>query len=295
MSSMQIRFLPVVALVALLFCAGVSCAVEIPSNSGFLKTEMAVTGVSPSVLWHGAGAAAGLALDQIGGDGVSQPDEFGGGTAKSDHENEMEDDGDEGPSNLGRKVKAGLFSAILPGAGQFYNDQRKKAYIMVGAEAAIWTAYFVFDTQGDNRMESAAEYAGIYAGTSGDHENSYWQNVGKYLDSDEYDDARRREARALQEEFGGPTSAADSWLWVNDDRQYEYRKLRSSGNSAYDRRDFMILFAVINRAISVVDAVIGAGSTPGALETEVLGMKLEMEMLPSWRDPGAQCVISRRF
>ncbi len=291
MSFMQKRCSAAIIVLLSLVVASSVLAVDIPQTASFLKTELAVTGVSPSVLWQGGSPMAGLALDQIGGDGLKQPEEFGG-SAKVDAEM---DEVDSGPSNLGRKVKAGLYSALLPGAGQFYNDQRKKAYIMVGAEAAIWTAYFVFDAQGDNRMESAAEYAGIYAGTSGDHANSYWQSVGKYSDSEQYDDARRREARALQENFSGPTSVNDSWMWVNEDRRYEYRLLRSDGNSAYDRRDFMILFAVINRAISVVDAVIGAGNQPGTLETEVLGMKLEMQMLPSWHDPGAQCLVSRSF
>ena len=60
----------------------------------------------------------------------------------------------------------------------------------------------------------------------------------------------------------------------------------------------MILFAVLNRAVSVVDAVIGAGGAEGSdgvLETEVMGLNLEMEILPSFRDPGARWVVSRSF
>ena len=279
-----------VATLAIFLLAGTAMAIEIPESTTFLKTELAITGASPTSLWQSGSLSAGLALDQIGGDGNTQPDEFGGGL-----EPEKSEDLDEGPSNLGVKVKAGLFSAILPGAGQYYNGQNKKAYIMAGTEVAIWTAFFVFDKQGDNRMDSAAEYAEIYAGTSGDHANTYWQNVGRYMDSDEYNDARMREARALQETPSNLVDGTDAWQWVNNDRRYDYTKIRADGNSAYDRRDFMILFAVVNRAISVVDAVIGAGNKPGALEAEVLGMNVQMEMLPSWSNPGAQCVVSRRF
>ncbi len=292
MSSILMRVLSIVTLMLCLLAAAAAVALEIPETTAFLKTELAITGVSPSVLWHDTGLGAGLVLDQIGGEGTNQPDEFGGGLEPEKTEEEKSDDG---PSNLGVKVKAGLFSAILPGAGQFYNGQKKKAYIMAGTEVAIWTAYFVFDAQGDNRMDSAMEYAGIYAGTSGDHANSYWQNVGRHMDSDEYNDARLREARALQETPSNLVYGDDAWQWVNNDRRYEFTKIRADGNSAYDRRDFMILFAVVNRAISVVDAVIGAGSKPGVLEAEVLGMNLEVEMLPSWSNPGAQCVVSRSF
>lgn len=291
MSSKPIRLISSVTILLSLLAATMAVALEIPETTAFLKTELAITGVSPSVLWQDGALSAGLVLDQIGGDGIKgQSNEFGGGL-----EPEKKEEADSGPSNLGVKVKAGIFSAILPGAGQFYNDDRKKAYIMAGAEVAIWTAYFVFDAQGDSRMDSAEEYAGIYAGTTGEHANNYWQSVGKYMDSDEYNDSRMREARALQESISGLVSGTDTWQWVNDDRRYDFTKMRADGNSAYDRRDFMILFAVVNRAISVVDAVIGAGDKPGALQTEVLGMNLEVEMLPSWRNPGAQCVVSRRF
>jgi len=57
----------------------------------------------------------------------------------------------------------------------------------------------------------------------------------------------------------------------------------------------MILFAVVNRAVSIVDAVIGAGHKPNAIETEVLGMNMELEMIPSWNDPAARWTVSRRF
>jgi TM2 domain-containing membrane protein YozV len=234
------------------------------------------------------GARTGLAFDQIGGDGLD--DEFGGGSA-----NQEEDDKVEGPSNTGDKVKAGLFSAIIPGTGQIYNGQNSKGYIMLGVEAAIWTAYFVFDSQGDSQMESAEEWAGIYAGTSGEHENSYWQNVGHHMDSDEYNESRLREARALDESPTGLVGGSDAWQWVNEDRKDSYSRIRADGNSAYDRRDFMILFAVVNRAVSVVDAVLNAGKDDGVLEAEVLGMNMELEMLPSFKDPGARWVVSRSF
>ena len=259
-------------------------------GDSFLRDEYLVLGEGASGSWRSLGARTGLAFDQIGGDGLG--DEFGGGSARQEDQDEEKI---EGPSNTGDKVKAGVLSAILPGAGQFYNGQKSKAYIMVGVEAAIWTAYFVFDAQGDARMESSREWAGIYAGTSGGHENSYWQSVGHYMDSDAYNESLLREARALEETATGLISGNDAWQWVNVDRKNGYSKLRADGNSAYDRRDFMILFAVVNRAVSVVDAVLNAGKEDGLLETEVLGMKVELEMLPSFQDPGARWVVSRSF
>jgi TM2 domain-containing membrane protein YozV len=289
------RIMPAPALAALFLMVAVwtsGALAETPRTGGdsFLRDEYLVLGDGASGSWRSLGARTGLAFDQIGGDGLG--DEFGGGSVRREDQDE---EAVQGPSNTGDKVKAGLLSAVLPGAGQFYNGQKSKAYIMVGVEAAIWTAYFVFDAQGDARMESAEEWAGIYAGTSGEHQNSYWQNVGHYMDSDAYNESRLREARALEETVTGLIGGIDAWQWVNEDRKDEYSQLRADGNSAYDRRDFMILFAVVNRTVSVVDAVLNAGKQDGLLETEVLGMNVELEMLPSFSDPGARWVVSRRF
>ncbi len=229
------------------------------------------------------------AWTQIGGQGLSTPpDEFGGGSRENRDLNQ-------GPSHLGKKVKAGLLSAVLPGAGQYYNGRHQKAYVMAGVEVAVWTAYFVFDTQGDNRMEDARDFAGIYAGTSGGHDDSYWQSVARYMDSDAYNEDRYREARALQEPVTGLISPQDAWQWANMDRLYGYRQMRADAGSAYDRRDFMILFAVVNRAVSVVDAVMGAGKDDPLLGADVLGMNIQVEVAPAWRSPAARCVISRGF
>ncbi len=264
--------------------------VQEAGTSSFLRSEYLVLGDEASGSWRTLGSNAGLAFDQTGGDGLG--DEFSGGAAKTPDEDEEKVDG---PSNTGDKVKAGLLSAVIPGAGQYYNGQKSKGYIMFGIEVAIWTAYFVFDSQGDGEMESAAEWAGIYAGTSGEHQNSYWQNVGHYMDSDAYNESRLREARALEESSSGLISGSDTWQWVNEDRKNGYSQLRADGNAAYDRRDFMILFSVVNRTVSVVDAVLNAGHKDGLLETEVLGMNVELEMMPSFSDPGARWVVSGSF
>ncbi len=262
------------------------------SGGALLRAEREVLGTAATGSWHGIGVGEMRAFDQIGGDGLDEPRPEIGGSGGTDR-----DPGDDGASSatMGEKAKVGALSALLPGAGQFVNGQRSKAYLMAGIEVGIWTAYFVFDKQGDNRMDSSHEWAALYAGTSGSHDDRYWQGLGKYMDSDAYNDFLLWEARANQEPFPTLVTGSDTWQWVNVDRRTGYQKLRADGNSAYDRRDFMILFAVVNRAVSVVDAVLGAGSKPGVLDAEVLGMNLEVKMLPSWRDPGAQCALSRSF
>lgn len=258
------------------------------AGDGFIAAEQAVFGGEAAAGWRstlfgGAGRAQ--------GDGSrSVPDEFGSGRRPDEPERAPGQ-----PGQFGRKLKAGALSAVLPGAGQFYNGKRERAYLMAGVEVGIWTAYFVFDRQGDNRMESSREWSAIYAGTDGEHAESYWQSVGQYMDSHAYNDSRYREARALQETVSGVIGPEDAWQWVNEDRRIGYALLRADGNSAYDRRDFMILFAVLNRAVSVFDAVLGAGTVADAAQARVFGLDVELQLKPALTDPGARCVVSRSF
>jgi hypothetical protein len=278
-------------LAAVLGLAVAGAAAADDGAAAFAATEYQVLGEAASAGWRGALAGAGPDRQRDGGGGAV-PDEFG--TARRAAGAETADEPG-GPSNLGRKLKAGALSAVLPGAGQYYNGDRRRAFVMAGIEAGIWTAYFVFDAQGDDRMESARQWAGIYAGTEGDHAESYWQSVGQFMDSDAYNDSRYREARALQEQVSGLVGAEDAWQWVNEDRRYGYALLRAKGNSAYDRRDFMILFAVLNRAVSVFDAVTGVRGDGEVARARVLGLDVALELEPALADPGARCVVSRGF
>jgi hypothetical protein len=278
---------------AALFAAGPAAAetaAGATADQGFLRTERLVTGRSLSTSWRNLEYGTARSFDQIGGDGVGSEEQEIGAAARP-----VETAGEQGPSRTGEKVKAGALSLVLPGAGQFYNGDRTKAYVMAGVEVGIWVTYFVFDNQGDNSMESAKTYAGIYAGTRGDQPDAYWRAVGQYMDSDAYNEAVLREARATQTPATGLIGEDRAWQWVNAQRRDDYQGLRADANNAYDRRDFMILFAVVNRAVAVVDAVMGAGKHNGALETEVMGMNLSLGMLPSWQDPGARCTVSRSF
>jgi len=275
---------------ALVFLGATAAAAGGAGSRDFTATEYRVLGGGLSSDWHRVDHLFGLGKVQIGGeDRPRTSPEFG--VARPDDEKR----GHEGPSRLGDQVKAGALSALLPGAGQFYNGQKSKAYLMGGIEASIWTMYFVFDAEGNNRRRASEQWAGIYAGTRGGHNDRYWQDVGHFRNSDDFNESVLREARTVGENPSGLIGAADAWQWANEDRRFGYSRLRASGNKAYDHRNFMILFAVLNRAVSVVDAVIGAGSDDQPLAAEVLGMQVELRLSSSLLNPGAGCVVSRRF
>jgi hypothetical protein len=59
-------------------------------------------------------------------------------------------------------VLSGVLSAILPGAGQFYNEDYWIAGIFVAVEAALITTAVVYDNKGDDQTEYFENYADDY-------------------------------------------------------------------------------------------------------------------------------------
>ncbi len=197
-----------------------------------------------------------------------------------------------GPRNLGTKIKAGLLSLLLPGAGQLYNGDRGKALLFAGAEAAVWTGYLVFHAQANGLSDDYREYASIFAGVDGDHTEKYWRAVGRYMTSDEYNEYLERVARAEQVEVSGLIEGSDVWFWRSEAARENYQLLRADAVRAYDRRDFTVLFALINRAVSVYDAVRGVR---GEHMLEVAGFGFDVESRRVIGSRGTACVFSRSF
>jgi len=222
--------------------------------------------------------------------------EIGGNDEFAVVRDEQEDDG--GPSDTGRRLKAGALSLLVPGAGQFYNGDQGKALVMVGVEAVIWGAYLGFDRHADNLSEDYRNWAGIYAGTEGAHADSYWQSVGRYADSDAWYESQLREARAFGEPAPAPPPADQQWQWRSEDYRRSYQELRADANEAYDRRDLMILFAILNRAVSVFDAVRSGGVPADARPTlgaRVLGADVALEVSSPLPSPQARATACWSF
>ncbi len=204
---------------------------------------------------------------------------------------------DENPGNTGEKLKAGGLSLLIPGLGQLYNGDKSKGLIMMGVEVVIWGAYIGFDNYADDLQQDARNWAGIYAGTRGDHAENFWQAVGRYDYSDAWYESQLREARAFDEPPPAPLADDEYWQWRNTNYRESYQKLRADANSAYDRRDLMILFAILNRAVSIFDAVRHGGqpSDDPAMGARIMGVDVALEVSRPLPRPEARAVASWSF
>jgi hypothetical protein len=162
--------------------------------------------------------------------------------------------------------RAGLYSALVPGGGQYYLGNRRTARYFFAAEAATWIAYFSFHTYGNWREDDYIRYASEHANAQLEGKSDEFRTwVGFYNNVREFNSFGRvgDPERAYLED-----TPENHWEWQSDAERRMYRDLRNGSKEAYRRADFMIVAAVVDRMISIIDAIRSAKRMNRALEDE---------------------------
>jgi hypothetical protein len=168
--------------------------------------------------------------------------------------------------------RAFFYSLILPGAGQYYAGSRYKPLYYLGAEALIWTGYFIYHGKGSDKKKEYQNYADDHyywpdfmqwwntltpeAQDSFSHrlpwdevantvirDHEYYENIGKYdqfqIGWDDIDQV--------------PYSGA-----VVSDHRGTYLNMRKTANDYYQNASTMLMLALGNRIVSAFEAALTA-------------------------------------
>ncbi|MBC8526288.1 MAG: hypothetical protein ISS28_07360 [Candidatus Cloacimonetes bacterium] len=176
------------------------------------------------------------------------------------------------------KLKAALFSAVLPGAGEYYSKNKTSAIISLAAETVLWLGYFGYLEEAKWAENDYKKYVYAYSGckvTNGSEE--YYEHLQHYFSSDEWNNNVRIYARwrlGLDEEdsdyFGlekwnivdyenflsdNQYIGNEAWDWGTRDIWYRYGELRREKNKFEILAKFTVGGMIINRVISMIKAV----------------------------------------
>ena len=184
--------------------------------------------------------------------------------------------------------KAFALSALLPGAGQFYNGSKIKPILFLGAEAAAWGFNLKFHNDGDEATDAYEAYNDAHW-SENDYEQYLW--LGYRETDDEAVDAREVSHHlpdTKTQQYYEMTGKYNQFAWGWDDaalngnnleyyvgldtippitgdpttpssaRRMIYEGMRDDANSKYDRADKMIIFAIVNRLVSGFEAFFSA-------------------------------------
>ena len=199
-------------------------------------------------------------------------------------------------------VLAGLLSAAVPGAGQFYNEDYWKAAIFVALEGALITSAVIYNNKGDDQNAKFEAYADDY--TNPDHNWSVVRYAQWLIDYKGADPTNIRTDNWPVEDTRVPPWERVNWEALNaaetfgshhlarhgEQQYYEmigkyqqfssgwndftggadfsqispnflyYADQRGKANDYYNIGDKLVLGVIVNHAISVVEAILGANS-----------------------------------
>jgi hypothetical protein len=178
------------------------------------------------------------------------------GTLYSDEDFEDSPELDAG-SNSKSRYKAALYSLLVPGGGQYYLGKKRTARYFFTAEALTWIGFFSFRTYGNWKKNDYLDYAAVHANAQLDGKSDEFISwVGFYENIREFNTF----GRAWDPERAYlPDTPENHWEWRSPDERQEFRDLRNRSKEAYRKADFMIGLAIVNRVISVIDAIRSAG------------------------------------
>jgi len=182
-------------------------------------------------------------------------DEFDQANKEKDQDDKVKtSEWDKPADGKGKSIlKAGILSALVPGAGEYYLGKKVKARYFFAAEALTWIGYFSFRTYGSWRKDDYINYAARYANAQlEDKSEEFHDWVGFYESIDAFNSLGRvgdRDRDYL------PDTPEYHWYWDSPEHQATYRAIKTKSKDAYNRANFMLGVAVVTRVISIVDAV----------------------------------------
>lgn len=149
--------------------------------------------------------------------------------------------------------KAALLSAAMPGAGEYYLGHKSKARVFFAAEAVSWAGFTAYKIYSHWKKDDLIRFANERANASLDGKSDdFLDLVGYYTSVRDYN----RFGRVFDPERPYfDENSSDYWQWQSDRDRQAYRSLKNASREANRRSKFMIGAAIINRIVSVIDAV----------------------------------------
>jgi hypothetical protein len=204
---------------------------------------------------------------------------------------ETGDDGSSGPKTTTAKSpgKALFLSALLPGAGEFYAGNRKRAAIFFGLEALGWALWSHWDGKGNDIVDefraTAREqwdwksYFSWQLQTDAQKYNSFTHSLpcSEYLVIDDIEGLAKcpesevqqyyeligkynqfvvgwRDLKYVDNSGTAVPSAVDSVESVYSDNRFEYERRRDDSNKFLERASTMSGLILVNHVLSAIDA-----------------------------------------
>jgi len=197
------------------------------------------------------------------------------------------------PSGKSKYLALGL-SFLLPGAGQYYTENKTKTIIFGSAEAMIWCGFFGLRQYGSWKKDDYRAWAAFHAGADVNGKpDIYYEKLTYYDNLNEYNQLAPlydgNEATLF------PATRDYYWNWDSDGSRDHYRSLRNQSKNAYRRSLFMVGAALINRILAGIDAYRAATYFEEDSEFGLAGWHVYCQTAGPISDSEVNVGIARKF
>ena len=190
--------------------------------------------------------------------------------------------------------KAALLSLILPGAGEIYGGAETKGKIFLLSEVSLWAGFFGFRTYGSWLKRDYKSYAASHAGVKLDGKSdSFFDELAYYDNRDQYNQFAPLYNRGEK----APYPEEDFWNWQWDSREsrLHYRDLKNRSKDISRRALYMVGLSIVNRVVSVVDALKTVRNYNRKRSLELSQVKFNLRANPLSDNPTVLLYVSHRW
>ena len=145
-----------------------------------------------------------------------------------------------------------LYSVLLPGMGELYAGRYDSGKYFTIADGVLWGTFAGFELYGNWQQNNYKSFAQSNGGVNLSGKGSdYFANIANYQSITDYN-----KAMDLQGSYNLVLNTSTYyWNWENDNQRNAYKSMWSSSEQTYNNVRFVVGAMILNRLISVINAV----------------------------------------
>jgi len=191
-------------------------------------------------------------------------------------------------------TKAAFFSLLLPGAGEIYAGSQTKGGIFLSVEASFWAGFFGFRTYGGWLKRDYKVYAASHAKVDlAGKRDDFFDNLAFYDNRDRYNQFALLYHRGDAKPY--PENDFWNWEWDSPKSKFYFRDLKNRSKTAYRRALYMVGLSLVNRVVSVIDAMKTVRIYNRKKSLEVSKVRFDLELNPFGHDPKFVLYLTRTW
>ena len=189
---------------------------------------------------------------------------------------------------------AALLSLFLPGAGEVYAGAGTKGKIFMFSEASLWAGFFGFRTYSAWLKDDYKSYAASHAQVNLEQKTEgFFDELAYYDDRDQYNQFGPLYNRGEKQPY--PENDLWYWQWDSRDSRLHYRDLKNRSKDMSRRALYLVGLSLVNRIVSVVDALKTVKSYNRKRSLEFSQLKFDLKAHPLSHNPNVMFYVSHRW